>query len=432
LTRSVAARRFAPIGKRAVIAMVVLAGVACSGCAIGLTGDPMSVSGTEARLFGQVISNVGGPVEYWFQYGPTTAYESESTHHTSSFTQANQPQPVVADLPGLQRSTTYHYRLCARDSEQKGGPGCGEDRTFATTNLGCGDVITQDFTLSGSTTCVSSDVGLVIGADGVDVNLNGHALSGPAGRLPSETSGIGVDNSAGHDDVTIRNGGVLRWDNAAWLNGASFNVIRNVDMRGGNLSVRIDGGESNTIRSSDMTGAFEPGLRSSGSDALVVADSSGFQWSVSGDGARLVRNLIGAGAAFTPCLVVSGNGNRVADNHIAGCSGGGLVIGSGANSEVIDNMVLGVGTGTGLGNPDGILVQAFTAGTLLQGNRVEGHDDDGIDVRASKTRLLDNRADSNFDFGIDAVAGVTDAGGNTASGNGNPLQCRNVFCAASP
>jgi hypothetical protein len=27
---------------------------------------------------------------------------------------------------------------------------------------------------------------------------------------------------------------------------------------------------------------------------------------------------------------------------------------------------------------------------------------------------------------------VTDAGGNTASGNGNPLQCRNVFCAASP
>ena len=96
-------------------------------------------------------------------------------------------------------------------------------------------------------------------------------------------------------------------------------------------------------------------------------------------------------------------------------------------------MIIGIGTGAGLGNPDDILVQAFTAGTLLQGNRVEGHDDDGIDVRASGTRLLDNRADNNFDFGIDAVAGVTDAGGNTAkSGNGNALQCRNVFCAASP
>jgi hypothetical protein len=29
---------------------------------------------------------------------------------------------------------------------------------------------------------------------------------------------------------------------------------------------------------------------------------------------------------------------------------------------------------------------------------------------------------------IDAAAGVTDLGGNVASGNGNPLQCRNVFC----
>jgi uncharacterized membrane protein len=31
-------------------------------------------------------------------------------------------------------------------------------------------------------------------------------------------------------------------------------------------------------------------------------------------------------------------------------------------------------------------------------------------------------------FGIEAVPGVTDGGGNKASGNGNPLQCLNVFC----
>jgi parallel beta-helix repeat protein len=55
--------------------------------------------------------------------------------------------------------------------------------------------------------------------------------------------------------------------------------------------------------------------------------------------------------------------------------------------------------------------------------------DDGIDVHGTGTRLRDNRADGNGDFGIDAVAGVTDLGGNTATGNGNPLQCRNVFCS---
>jgi large repetitive protein len=54
--------------------------------------------------------------------------------------------------------------------------------------------------------------------------------------------------------------------------------------------------------------------------------------------------------------------------------------------------------------------------------------DDGVDVRSPTTRVRDNRADDNGDFGIDAVSGVVDLGGNTASGNGNPLQCRNVFC----
>jgi hypothetical protein len=39
-----------------------------SGCATGLTGDAASVSGTKARLSGNVASNVGGPVTYWFEY----------------------------------------------------------------------------------------------------------------------------------------------------------------------------------------------------------------------------------------------------------------------------------------------------------------------------------------------------------------------------
>jgi hypothetical protein len=167
-----------------------------SGCATGLTGDAASVSGTKARLSGNVASNVGGPVTYWFQYGTTTGYGSESTHQTASSTQANQPQPVVADIAGLARSSTYHFRLCAQDSQQQGGPGCGDDRTFTTTNLACGDVITNDFVLSGTTTCESEEVGLVIGADGVDVNLNGHGLNGPTGPVSDETTGVGVDNGA--------------------------------------------------------------------------------------------------------------------------------------------------------------------------------------------------------------------------------------------
>jgi hypothetical protein len=105
------------------------------------------------------------------------------------------------------------------------------------------------------------------------------------------------------------------------LSGASFNVIRNVDLRQGatdRIGVRIEGGESNTIRLAQITGLH--GLSVSASEALVVADSVGYGWQVSGVGARLVRNNIGAGGVFTPCLILSGNHNRVADNDLGGCS----------------------------------------------------------------------------------------------------------------
>jgi hypothetical protein len=407
---------------RSLAAFAVAAALLGTGCATGLTGDPVSLSGTKARLGGNVVSSVGGPVEYWFQYGPTTSYGSESARSTAPSTQANQPHAVVADLAGLARSTTYHYRLCASDSDQQGGPGCGEDRTLTTSNLGCGDVITQDFRLSATTTCETEPIGLVIGADGVDLNLNGHGVNGPAGHLPEDTTGVGVDNSSGHDDVTLRNGNLLRWGNAVRLSGASFNVIRDVDMRQGNNSVRIAGGESNTIRLSDMTGFDGGGLFAAGSDALVVADSSGFQWRVSGDDARLVRNTIGAGIVFDPCLIVSGNRNRVADNHVAGCTGGGVYVNAGSNTAVVGNGVAGFPTGE-FPEIDGIRVQPFTAGTLLQGNDVQDFDDDGIDVRAPATTLTGNHVGFTGDFSIDAVAGVTDGGGNTASG-----ECRNVSC----
>jgi hypothetical protein len=67
-------------------------------------------------------------------------------------------------------------------------------------------------------------------------------------------------------------------------------------------------------------------------------------------------------------------------------------------------------------------------GLLLADNLVTRNAGDGIEVQSTVAGLRDNRADDNGDFGIDAAAGVTDLGGNQASGNANPLQCRNVFC----
>jgi hypothetical protein len=51
-----------------------------------------------------------------------------------------------------------------------------------------------------------------------------------------------------------------------------------------------------------------------------------------------------------------------------------------------------------------------------------------LTARGSGGEFADNRANNNADLGIQAVPGVIDGGGNTAFGNGNPLQCLNVVC----
>ena len=73
--------------------------------------------------------------------------------------------------------------------------------------------------------------------------------------------------------------------------------------------------------------------------------------------------------------------------------------------------------------------QRNATATLLERNTANRSGDDGIDVDAAGTKLTRNTANRNHDLGIEAVPGVTDGGGNKAAGNGNPLQCTNVFCS---
>ena len=75
------------------------------------------------------------------EFGLTSAHGSETSHATVT-TQQNVPQSVAVVISGLARSTLYHYRLCARDAQQKGGPGCGTDQQLTTQSAGCGETAT--------------------------------------------------------------------------------------------------------------------------------------------------------------------------------------------------------------------------------------------------------------------------------------------------
>jgi parallel beta-helix repeat protein len=415
-------------GMRGFVALVLVGAGVWSGCATGITGSPVQTAGTQATVAGEVVSDVGGEVEYWVEYGPTTAYGSETEHATETI-ERNVSRTVVRTIRGLERSTTYHYRLCARDSQQTGGPGCGEDRQVTTVNVDCGDTLTADLRLSGDLDCVPGADGLTVGADGIDINLAGHIVRG---------RGFGIANS-GFDDVTIRDGRAYALDAAIALDGASRNRILRVSA-GLNrpfsevptvIGIRIQGGEANVVRASSVQ-ASNIGLSATDSSRLLVEGSTGFAGMgsrgggpavrVRGDLARILRNDLDSG------ISVGGSANRIAGNRVHGIEFGIEVVGGEGNvvaeNEARDAFTFPFDPETG----DGILVSSEAIGTLLRANVAISNDEDGIDVRSAGTRLRDNRANDNGDFGIDAVEGVIDVGGNTASGNGNQLQCRNVFC----
>jgi hypothetical protein len=421
--------------KHPLLIPAVLATLACSGCATAITSTPFTISPDSAVILGKVVSDTGGDVQYWAQYGPTTAYGSETPHQTVNVAK-NTLVTVRPAIDGLQRATTYHYRLCASDAQQKGGPGCGQDQHFTTQSAGCGDTVTTDLKLTGDLDCPQT-AGFVIGADGVDINLAGHGMF--AGIASGGGGPRAIDNSGGYDDLTVRNGSLGAWGFGVFVTDGSRNRILDVSVGAAGNAVTIEGGADNEIRRSDLFGRSF-GIRVTSSDGLVIADSHaegsfGSAIEVSGDQARIVRNETphnGGAMSITSGIQLAGSGGRILDNTVDGAWDVGGIAVYGTDNTVLDNDVRNAAfpccplDSDAIG--DGLFVGTGSSGTVLRRNRGDSNAGDGIQVRSAGVKLEANHAFDNGDLGIDAVAGVVDLGGNTAGGNGNPLQCVNVFC----
>jgi Tol biopolymer transport system component len=85
-----------------------------------------NVNGLSATLFGVVNPN-GAPATAWFDYGPTTAYGS-STTHISTGAQST-AAALVQTAAGLAPATTYHYRAVVDNGDH---PVYGSDSYFVT------------------------------------------------------------------------------------------------------------------------------------------------------------------------------------------------------------------------------------------------------------------------------------------------------------
>lgn len=330
--------------------------------------------------------------------------------------------------------------------------------------LQCGSTITQSVTLQHDILNCSG-AGLIVGADRVILNLNGHTLSSaPA----SQSNGIEANT---HSGVLIKNGTILGFDTAI-----SFDTVSTSAVSGMRLADQITFGvllvsvshtaifTSSIYHTGDAAG--NSGILAYQSDYNVIFQN---RLDRNGDGVQLIQsshNLIdsntsgrsGAGISMFDAsnanlltrnatndnsdsgilLDQGANNNVIARNSSSGNAFGGIVVGASNVNRIVFNRA-----NNNLGA--GIAVVDNANGTVVEGNVANFNGanppgctpdcpllNDGIDVTAPATTISANRADHNADLGIDAVAGVTDGGRNEAHANVNPAECSHVVCVARP
>jgi glucose/arabinose dehydrogenase len=104
--------------------------LAVVGCASGSTDPATDVTDRAATLHAHGSAG-GDPTTYWFQYGTSTSYGTETTHRDAG--SSTSQQNVSERITGMSPDTTYHFRVCASN---KAGSGCGADKTFRTGSPG--------------------------------------------------------------------------------------------------------------------------------------------------------------------------------------------------------------------------------------------------------------------------------------------------------
>jgi Right handed beta helix region len=348
--------------------------------------------------------------------------------------------------------------------------------TAAAQQPACGDVITQDTTLTADVRCdlvepeQMPDAGLAIGADGVTLDLGAFRVVGGV-----DVPATGIHND-GYDAVTIRNGtidgfgdlirldGVERnrlvrltgdahgrgvvltdtrlselrhlslWGTAGgslYLVRSTENLVADTQLRGRQIGAVLTDSHLNRFVRTEIRGESGLSLSTSHFNRITNSSVSGSFFggaSVNGWYNTFARTRFYSGDPFgdDQALSLIGSHNTVHDSTFTGPSYPRFEVISGAENVIRRNELVGFGPSDYF-PADGLLIHAAAVNTKLVDNFAHDFADDGIDAESPSTILRYNRANDNGDYGIEAVPGVTGTG-NTATGNGNPAQCLNVAC----
>jgi parallel beta-helix repeat protein len=301
-------------------------------------------------------------------------------------------------------------------------------------NPSWGDTLTVDTTLDSDLNGLGT--ALIIGADGITLNLNGHTISG-------DSTGYGVDNTGGYDDVTVKDGTIDGFGQGIRAEGASGFTLEDLSFSGDTSGshahvIDIRGGEDVMIE--DVTivvGAGSP----SHAEAIRLESIDGVQVTdVEVDGGWIGVNF--ALPDPLPNGVTPTNG-EVKDSTFSNNAFMGVFIANSTDAEIVDNTVTNTGLfgiyagwGTGVSGVtikenevSGSGVYGITlsgaVNSEVSGNTVTGSGVDGIALYAlfggtSDNEVEDNEVSNSGRYGISLRGGASDNAvkENVVSGSG--------------
>lgn len=298
---------------------------------------------------------------------------------------------------------------------------------------GCGQVITANTTLTADIGPCPGD-GVVIGADRITLNLNGHTISGVDGSdRVGQAAGIrlyarkGVVIKGGRTPGTVRG-----FDAGIALIGGTGNTIQDVVVRdnlgppttdavfGDGIGLFFSSG--NKVHDNVVThnGIYDGiGVLGLGADDNLIQDNVVTQTFAQG-----LTGPVGTGIITTAFLAedlpreISVYRNRFLGNQVTGNDNSGISVISDVDGEVRDNVVDGNGhlafPGNGIGVQNLARAEPATA-VVVATNTVTGNGGDGIRITSSRNDVGSNAVHGNVGSGIHVE------GTSAATGHGNTV-----------
>jgi large repetitive protein len=325
----------------------------------------------------------------------------------------------------------------------------------------CGDTITKDTTLHHDLADCPNN-GIVIGADDITLDLNGHTIDGDGSLTADCPADVICDDGVvndGHDGVTVKHGALREFALGALVAGSRHNGLLDISASSNQFpGIVIGDSARSSLRNSSIvrnglhtdeagivlfhshhTQIVDNSIRRNGDIGLFMSRSDHNQIRNNklrhhpeaginvegGDRNRISHNLLtrdGDG------IIVGGNRNAITRNRVFHSSAGpqsggnGIHAAAGHDNLITRNVIARAATGIRVslkrreleGNPGAM-------NTVIRGNRLRRAHDDGLLVMstAKHTLLRRNSARHSQDDGIDTHSRTTKLTENRAVRNGD-------------